>query len=363
MVKTERAVSVGLISLLGGLSLFLYGRYLRQKELRNMERRGRISAEKKLRGEPDGRQQKNNKNKTNTEEKLEMRIVARVRSCFDGRNGTPRQSMLVPSARSCLVFEKGMHSPDCIDGLSNFSHLIVIFVFHENTNMAKSGEAQLFRPKIVPPRLEKPIGVFASRSPHRANPIGLSTVQIDYIEDGVVYLRGADLVDGTPVLDIKPFIPAYDNPRDAVVPEWVVEHSGEKFAVQINCDIDDSELKFYRNDRKAFLELVTEVLAYDIRSLHKKNTNTKDQHSVVLDGMRLDFELHTGRRTVVVTHAARERKNQDQTSSDPDASHSFSAPQSPLASAPSEHAPVPAEPSAREDWELVSPRLPEPSTP
>jgi tRNA-Thr(GGU) m(6)t(6)A37 methyltransferase TsaA len=130
-----------------------------------------------------------------------------LESCFKEKFGIPRQSGLAKSAQAVirLSAEKYRNS---LDGLEGFSHIWVIFVFHE-----AHGSKLLVRP----PRLggAKKIGVFASRSPHRPNPIGISAVELDRIElkgkDLLIHIRGVDLLDGTPVLDIKPYIPYADS--------------------------------------------------------------------------------------------------------------------------------------------------------
>lgn len=89
--------------------------------------------------------------------------------------------------------------------MEDYSHLWIIYYFHKNSSHAKA--------KVAPPRLNgERIGIFATRSPHRPSPIGLSLVEIDRIEGTTISFFGTDMVDGTPVLDIKPYIPAYDTP-------------------------------------------------------------------------------------------------------------------------------------------------------
>lgn len=101
------------------------------------------------------------------------------------------------------VFTNPEHS---LEGLEEYSHMWVLYHFHKN-------DATHIRAKVAPPRLNGlRTGVFATRSPHRPSPIGLSLVKIEQVEDRTVYFSGVDMVDGTPVLDIKPYIPQYDSP-------------------------------------------------------------------------------------------------------------------------------------------------------
>lgn len=141
---------------------------------------------------------------------VEMQAVARVRSGFPTKFGIPRQSGLVEALRAQVVFEPGFRSPEALRGLEGFSHLWLLWVFSESCRESWS-------PTVRPPRLggNQRVGVFASRSPFRPNPIGMSCVTLENIElhtpEGpVLTVGGADLLDGTPILDIKPYVPLSD---------------------------------------------------------------------------------------------------------------------------------------------------------
>ncbi|KAL9986484.1 hypothetical protein ACROYT_G000639 [Oculina patagonica] len=138
----------------------------------------------------------------------EMEPIGFVESCFKEKNGIPRQPSVCPAAKAKLcVSVKGFTNPEhSLDGLENFSHVWIIFLFHKNTNKA-------VKAKVKPPRLDgAKVGVFASRSPHRPNPIGLTLAKLDAIVGNTLFLSAIDLLDGTPVLDIKPYVPDYDKP-------------------------------------------------------------------------------------------------------------------------------------------------------
>ena len=144
-----------------------------------------------------------------------MHPVARVSTCYPDKFGVPRQSGLVPGARARLVFEPPFRHPDAVRGLEGFSHLWLIWVFSENVNEGWS-------PTVRPPRLGGNVrmGVFATRAPFRPNPIGLSCVRLEGIDYGgkdgpVLRVRGADMLDGTPVYDIKPYLPFVDSHPEA----------------------------------------------------------------------------------------------------------------------------------------------------
>ena len=145
-----------------------------------------------------------------------MHIVARIRSDFPEKFGIPRQSGLVPQTRARVVLEPPYDNPDALRGIEGFSHLWLIWLFSEN-------EREGWSPTVRPPRLggNTRMGVFATRSPFRPNPIGLSCVTLEGVEThgphGVSLLvGGADLMDGTPILDVKPYHPLSDCHPDAL---------------------------------------------------------------------------------------------------------------------------------------------------
>ncbi len=134
---------------------------------------------------------------------MEIRPIGHVRTCFGSKFAVPRQPGLCPDAWGELHFEPEFRQAECLRGIEGFSHLWLIFGFHLT---ADGG----WRPTVRPPRLggEERVGVFASRSTFRPNPLGLSLVRLEGVEAGpVLRLGGLDLVDGTPVFDIKPYLP------------------------------------------------------------------------------------------------------------------------------------------------------------
>lgn len=146
----------------------------------------------------------------------EMQVIATIRTDFPTKFGIPRQSGIVDTLRAKIVFEPAYRNPDALRGLEDFSHVWLIWQFSGNARR------ETWSPTVRPPRLggNTRMGVFATRSPFRPNPIGLSSVRIEKIqlhtEEGpVIWVSGADLMDGTPIYDIKPFIPYADNHPDA----------------------------------------------------------------------------------------------------------------------------------------------------
>lgn len=146
---------------------------------------------------------------------IPMHVIATMRSAFPAKFGIPRQSGLVEALRSTIVFQPEYRNHDALRGLEGFSHLWVIWVFSQSMQRGWS-------PTVRPPRLggNTRMGVFATRSPFRPNPIGLSCVRIDRIQQDpqlgpVIHVLGADLMDGTPILDLKPYIPTDAHPDAA----------------------------------------------------------------------------------------------------------------------------------------------------
>lgn len=139
-----------------------------------------------------------------------MKIIAHIRTDFPEKFGIPRQSGLVKELKGQIIFEPEYRSPEAVRGLTEFSHIWLLWQFSES-------KKEHWSATVKPPRLggKKRVGVFASRSPYRPNGIGLSCVQLERIEmtgdfGPVLHVAGADLMDGTPIYDIKPYIPLSD---------------------------------------------------------------------------------------------------------------------------------------------------------
>lgn len=145
-----------------------------------------------------------------------LRVIARVRNDFPTKFGLPRQSGLAESLRSLIVFEKAFRVPEALRGLEAFSHIWLIWGFHQVRRDAWS-------PTVRPPKLggNTRMGVFATRSPFRPNALGLSCVRLERIVDlgaagRALLVSGADMMDGTPVYDVKPYLPYADCRPEAV---------------------------------------------------------------------------------------------------------------------------------------------------
>ena len=149
-------------------------------------------------------------------ENLNIQIIAKMRSDFPTKFGIPRQSGLVEELESTIVFEPEFRNPDALRGIEGYSHLWLIWQFSQAVR-------QDWSPTVRPPRLggNTRMGVFATRSPFRPNHLGLSCVRLLGVEhtesEGtVIHVAGADLMDGTPIVDIKPYIPYSDSFPDAL---------------------------------------------------------------------------------------------------------------------------------------------------
>lgn len=196
---------------------------------------------------------------------IEMKIIARMKSDFPTKFGIPRQSGLVNSLQSTIVFEPEFRNSDALRGLEDFSHLWIIWQFSEAVR-------EDWSPTVRPPRLggNTRMGVFATRSPFRPNAIGLSSVKligIEFTKDfgTVIHVAGADLMDGTPILDIKPYIPYGDCHTDAI---GGFTDTAKDFLLQVNCPKNLLEIVPHEK-REALLEL----LSHDPRPSYQKDSN------------------------------------------------------------------------------------------
>ena len=148
-----------------------------------------------------------------------MQVIARIRNAFPTKFGLPRQSGLVPELTSTIVFEPEFRVDAALRGIESYSHLWLIWEFHQ---AIREGEKQEWKPTVRPPRLggNSRMGVFATRSPFRPNPLGLTVVKLVAVADSpegkVLVVSGADMMDGTPIYDIKPYLPYVDSVPGAV---------------------------------------------------------------------------------------------------------------------------------------------------
>jgi len=209
-----------------------------------------------------------------------FKVIAKIKSDFPDKFGIPRQSGLLRELHSAIRFEPEFRIADALRGLEGFSHLWILWVFSENVRADENGENR-WSPTVRPPRLggNKRLGVFATRSSFRPNPVAMSCVKIEEIRQNVVdgdyngpeiIVSGADMMDGTPVVDIKPYLPYADSVPDALggFAETVRENALQvKFAPEL---VDDagSLLADFPAEK---LETLREILAEDPRPAYQKN--------------------------------------------------------------------------------------------
>lgn len=191
-----------------------------------------------------------------------MKVIAHIHSDFATKFGVPRQSGLVEALEATVVFEPEYRNPDALRGLEGFSHLWLVWVFNQAVR-------ETWSPTVRPPRLggNQRMGVFATRSPFRPNPLGLSSVRLKEIRqtaDGpVLVIQGADLMDGTPILDIKPYIPYADAHADAVG-----GFAAEPARETLHVEIPEELLALVPVDRR---EALRGVLAQDPRPHYQQD--------------------------------------------------------------------------------------------
>ena len=216
-------------------------------------------------------------------------IIARIHTDLPEKFGVPRQSGLVPQLRGTIVLEPAYRNPDALRGLEGFSHLWLIFQFHRAVREGWS-------PTVRPPRLggNRRMGVFATRSPFRPNNLGLSCVKLEGVRldeklGPVIDVSGADLVDGTPILDIKPYLPYADCHPEATG-GFTDPLDGQ--TLQVNCD--PALLSNLTEEQKAGL---MGVLACDPRPRYQEDPERV--YGLAFAGKNVKFTVKDGVLTVV----------------------------------------------------------------
>ncbi|GAA6153606.1 tRNA (N6-threonylcarbamoyladenosine(37)-N6)-methyltransferase TrmO [Pseudoteredinibacter isoporae] len=210
---------------------------------------------------------------------IELEFIARVRSPYLEKFGIPRQPGLASGLHSRIELLGEYAQADCLQGLEQCSHIWLQFVFHDSLETR-------WRPKVRPPRLggNKGMGVFATRSPVRPNPIGLSIAKIERIdtEHVAIDVSGLDLLDGTPILDIKPYVPYVDMQGEAVnqfaeeapsALNVVFENGAREF-----CSLWDTR----QTSVLGLSELITQVLAQDPRPAYQKGKSGAREYGMTL---------------------------------------------------------------------------------
>ena len=292
-----------------------------EEKKREADRKGRIQAERML---------AKRSREANDRDGHSMQYIGWVESPFPDRRGTPRQPVLVPAARGRIKFDRRLVQKEAFAELAEFSHIFVIFVFHENTNIDKmsgngisTSENKAPPSKIAPPRLGgKKVGCLTTRSPHRPNPIGLSVCEILGVGDDFIEISSIDFVHGTPVLDVKPVLP-YDmvatdadlmknllmakdengkalQQRKLTVPAWITESDIPMRRVVFMTEAEESlrsvilhggmrYSKSYEHGR----DLIVQCLRQDVRGVHQgrgEATSSQELYMCRLDTLEINFQ-------------------------------------------------------------------------
>ncbi|KAL0483598.1 S-adenosylmethionine-dependent methyltransferase [Acrasis kona] len=254
--------------------------------------------------------------------KVEFTPIGYIETCFKQKTGCPRQSLIVPKARGILkiTYEKdvqNLNTIQLVEGLEGFSHIWLFWVFHQNNADAR------IKTKVKPPRMDgEKIGALACRSPYRPNPLGMSIVKLDKIvEDkectgrAVLHLSGVDLVDQTPVIDIKPYIPMYDIitenhiPGGPTVSNWMANMPRQQISIphvsfsidaelQLKNLVDAKKLQFYDNIDDA-KEVIRDIISLDPRSKYRREKCNKELLGFGFDIMNLRCKIE-GEHALVV---------------------------------------------------------------
>jgi tRNA-Thr(GGU) m(6)t(6)A37 methyltransferase TsaA len=218
--------------------------------------------------------------------------IGYIQSCFKEKFGVARQSMMISQARGVLKFNPDPTYPNSLRHLDEFSHLWIIFVFHKNLEKG-------WRPLINPPRLDAPeqVGVFASRSPHRPNPIGMSVVkieEIDFLAPGGIelHLSGLDILDTTPVLDIKPYLSYADSFTEATT-GWASQGI-QKYRVEFSSAsaraIQASGTR-YHPDLQALLQQMLELDPRPTSQRKRSSIESPESEGLVFAFRIFDFDV------------------------------------------------------------------------
>ena len=223
--------------------------------------------------------------------------IATIHSPFQEKFATPRQPGLAPSVTASIKFSPGFATPEAVRGLEGFSHLWLIFLFHQNWQKG-------WKPTVRPPRLggNQRVGVYASRSPFRPNPVGLSAVKLLRInnEQGKISLevQGADLIDGTPILDIKPYI-AYGDSIPAANSGFASAAPGTPLKI-IFSNQAQQQLSNYRSESPNLETMLTETLSLDPRPAYRRENKDDQKYGVLFDRYNVHWVV-TGEELIVLS--------------------------------------------------------------
>ncbi len=225
---------------------------------------------------------------------MEIQPIARFHSPFSSKFGIPKQAGLVSELEGTIVFEPAYRNRDALRGIEEFDYLWLVWEFSANRHAAKS-------PVVRPPVLggNEKMGVWATRSPFRPNNLGLSSVRLSHVEwessrGPVIHVKGADLMDGTPIYDIKPYI-VYADSHPEARSGFVDYRKWAKLDVEIPVDVAENLRRKGLTERQ--LEILKEVLAQDPRPHYQRNA--EKVYGMPFEGVDVHFRVEDGKLTVV----------------------------------------------------------------
>lgn len=226
----------------------------------------------------------------------ELQVIARVRTPFGEKFGIPRQAGIIPELSGEVVFEADYRSPEALRGIEGFSHLWLLWCFSQHAGKG-------WHPTVRPPRLggNTRLGVFATRSSYRPNPLGMSLVKLDSVEwetpDGpILRVSGLDLLDGTPLFDIKPYLP-YADSRPEARTGFVAESEWEPLTVEFSLPLLDK----VPVDKR---EMLLQVLAQDPRPAYQDDPERI--YGMTFAGQNIRFTVSGGTLRVEEVTVVRE---------------------------------------------------------
>lgn len=227
----------------------------------------------------------------------QVNFIGYVESCYIDKFGTPRQPGLAPDSKAFLKINPEWQPEDSLQGLSGFSHVWVLFWFHKNNENSR------FHAKVFPPRMEgEKVGVFSTRSPHRPNPIGLSLVKIESVEKNGVWVSGVDLIEATPILDIKPYLP-YAEALPEAKGGWTADKS-QKLPIVIEF-LCVEKLEKWKAKRPEIQALIEQTLSLDPRpNVYKgyegEESPYRSKHAVRLYEGDVHFQFESAQKIQVL---------------------------------------------------------------
>lgn len=231
---------------------------------------------------------------------INFETIGTIRSCYKEKFGIPRQAGLVPTATATLELLPPFNRAEAFNGLEGFSHLWLLFLFHGN-------DRQGWKATVRPPRLggNARLGVFATRSPFRPNPIGLSAVELERIEHQsgkvVLHLKGVDLLDGTPIIDIKPYIP-YADAIPTARGGFAAEAPKGRLAVRFLPQPEQTCQTLERDRYPGLRQLIIDTLRNDPRPAYYQKRPQKNSFGMKLFDFDLRWEQDEHSITVTELH-------------------------------------------------------------